>query len=186
MQHSEAMSLPAARWNEARLEDNAIRQLLLDYYDREGLPLWRYVAFLGVPADNCEDIVQECFLRLYEHLLGGGDRTNLRAWLFRVAHNLSRNTQTVSLVRKTRSFAALHEKAEARALEATAEEHVLRREREANLQKQISALSDAQRDCLLLRTQGLKYREIADVLQISISAVGENILRGLEQLKKAL
>ncbi len=47
-------------------------------------------------------------------------------------------------------------------------------------------LSPAQRDCLALRTRGLKYREIGEVLNLSVSTVGENVQRGLEKLKELL
>jgi RNA polymerase sigma-70 factor (ECF subfamily) len=50
----------------------------------------------------------------------------------------------------------------------------------------MQGLSAAQRECLVLRSQGLKYREIADVLNVSTSTVGENIQRGLERLKEVL
>jgi len=40
--------------------------------------------------------------------------------------------------------------------------------------------------CLVLRSQGLKYREIAEALNLSVSTVGENVQRGLEKLKELL
>jgi DNA-directed RNA polymerase specialized sigma24 family protein len=39
---------------------------------------------------------------------------------------------------------------------------------------------------LALRAEGFKYREIADVLELSTSTVGENVQRGLEKLKELL
>ena len=47
-------------------------------------------------------------------------------------------------------------------------------------------LSAAQRECLVLRAQGLKYREIAEALNLSVSTVGENVQRGLDRLKGLL
>jgi len=47
-------------------------------------------------------------------------------------------------------------------------------------------LSAAQKDCLILRAQGLKYREIADVLKLSVSTVAENVQRGLDRLKESM
>jgi RNA polymerase sigma-70 factor (ECF subfamily) len=62
----------------------------------------------------------------------------------------------------------------------------LNRERDDKLREAISVLSAPQRECLVLRAQGMKYREIAAVLDLSISAVGENVQRGLEKLKGLL
>jgi DNA-directed RNA polymerase specialized sigma24 family protein len=50
----------------------------------------------------------------------------------------------------------------------------------------ISQLTPAQKECLLLRAQGFKYREIAGVLNNSVSTIGENIQRGLQKLKELL
>ena len=40
---------------------------------------------------EAEDVVQETFLKLLVHLEAGGDRANLRAWLFTVAANACRD-----------------------------------------------------------------------------------------------
>jgi RNA polymerase sigma-70 factor, ECF subfamily len=76
------------------LEDISPRRLVLEHYDRESQALHRYLLFLGLDPETAQEIVQESFLKLHQHLLANGDRTNLRAWLFRVAHNLGRNAQT--------------------------------------------------------------------------------------------
>ncbi|HEX6545168.1 MAG TPA: sigma-70 family RNA polymerase sigma factor, partial [Bryobacteraceae bacterium] len=62
----------------------------------------------------------------------------------------------------------------------------LRAEREQRIRDAMAQLSRAQRECLVLRTRGMKYREIAEVLQISIASVGENVQRGLEKLRQLL
>src|SRR5262250_1365267 len=49
--------------------------------------LLRYVISFGLPVQDGEDIVQEVFLALFQHLRQGRSRKNLRAWTFRVAHN---------------------------------------------------------------------------------------------------
>ena len=51
--------------------------------------LLRYVISFGLPVQDGEDIVQEVFLSLYRHLQRGRSRSNLRAWIFRVGHNLA-------------------------------------------------------------------------------------------------
>jgi RNA polymerase sigma-70 factor (ECF subfamily) len=166
------------------LEDISLRRLVLEHYDQEHVPLRRYLSCLGLDADASQEIVQESFLKLHEHLLAGGDRANLRAWLYRVAHNLARNMQTAFRATRTE---ALPEELGTGALPssaASAEEDLLARERLERLQQAIEQLSVPQRQCLLLRAQGFKYREIAEVLNLSISAVGENVQRGLEKLKE--
>ena len=51
--------------------------------------LLRYLLSSGVSVQDGEEIVQEVFLALFQHLQRGKSRRNLRAWVFQVAHNLS-------------------------------------------------------------------------------------------------
>ena len=57
--------------------------------------LLRYVISFGLSAQDGEDVVQDVFLALFRHLKQGRSRRNLRAWVFRVAHNqaLKRRSQ---------------------------------------------------------------------------------------------
>src|ERR1700680_3342178 len=56
-------------------------------------PLLRYLVCLGLSADDAQDVVQDAFLSLHQHLESGGSEENIRSWLFRVAHNQARNRQ---------------------------------------------------------------------------------------------
>jgi RNA polymerase sigma-70 factor, ECF subfamily len=142
---------------------------------------------LGIDEANAQEIVQETFLKLHLHLLGKGNRKNLKAWLYRVAHNLARNQQSSSWVRLTTSIDAPRAgEAPERSSSATPESLLLDRERDLRFRRALDNLSDAQRACLALRAEGFKYREIADVLELSTSTVGENVQRGLEKLKELL
>ncbi|MGI9074409.1 MAG: RNA polymerase sigma factor [Bryobacteraceae bacterium] len=69
---------------------------------------------------------------------------------------------------------------------ASPEQDLLAQERILQLRRAMDALSTAQKECLLLRAEGLKYREIAEVLNVSVSTVGENVQRGLEKLKEMI
>jgi RNA polymerase sigma-70 factor (ECF subfamily) len=177
----------ASLGEEAPPADTAPDRVVLDQYHREQAPLRRYLAFLGIGADTAEEIVQEAFLRLHSHLRGGGDRTNPRAWLYRVAHNLARNEQSSAhnrLCGPMDDEALLHGASIRNG--HSPESLFLNRERDNKLKAAIGALSASQRECLVLRAQGMKYREIAAVLDLSISAVAENVQRGLERLKGLL
>jgi RNA polymerase sigma-70 factor (ECF subfamily) len=161
-------------------------QSVLEYYDREQLPLRRYLVFSGVNETTAEEIVQETFLRLHRHLLADGDSSNLRAWIYRVAHNLARNEQ---MSMRNRSSTSIHDENIADRLlarDGSPESQLLLREQELRVHRAMQSLNAPQRDCLLLRAQGMKYREIAAVLNISVSSVGENVQRGLGQLKDLL
>ena len=186
MDQGNLLTLPAVPWKVESVGHNGHSQLLLEYYDREQTPLRRYVAMLGIDAETARDIVQEGFLKLHEHLLAGGDQSNLRAWLYRVVHNSARNRQSSFGERKTSRLDDLTPTASPLSKDLTAEEELLEKERNERLRQAIGKLSEAQRTCLVLRTQGLKYREIAEALDLSVSTVGENIQRGLERLREMI
>src|SRR5580698_8700716 len=50
--------------------------------------LLRYLLSFRIAAPDAEEIVQEIFLSLFQHLLREKSRTNLHGWVFKVAHNL--------------------------------------------------------------------------------------------------
>jgi RNA polymerase sigma-70 factor (ECF subfamily) len=74
---------------------------VLALFDECATPLLRYVASFGLTAEETEDVVQDAFAALFRHLSLGRDRTNLRGWLFRVAHNqaLKRREQMLRRLR---------------------------------------------------------------------------------------
>ena len=56
-------------------------------------PLLRYLVCLGLTADEAQDVVQDTFVGLHQHLAAGGSQKNIGSWLFRVAHNAARDRQ---------------------------------------------------------------------------------------------
>jgi RNA polymerase sigma-70 factor (ECF subfamily) len=179
------IELQASEWNKSGLA-SAANELVLELYDREQLALRRYLVYLGLDRETAAETVQESFLRLHKHLLAGGDRSNLRAWLYRVAHNFARNVQTSARMSRTGSLGEVNARGEIADEAASAEEKCLVAEERRAVEQAMARLSTAQRQCLLLRSQGLKYREIAEALNLSTSTVAENVQRGLEKLKELL
>jgi len=188
MTRADSLAQPAIEGEERRAmtEDLPADQIVLQHYDRENLPLRRYLKLTGVDEHTAQEIVQETFLRLHRHLRAGGDRTNLRAWCYRVAQNLVRNEQASA---RQKRWAPLDEdtlKEVMPSAAASVESQMLGREREQRLRSAIANLTAAERECLVLRAQGLKYREIAEVLEASISTTAENVQRAIEKLKESV
>ena len=165
-----------------------VRELFLEMR----VPLCRYLVSLGLSASEAEDAAQESFLRLCER---PQPLENVRGWMFRVAHNLARDEQRRHKRRPTEALQDEHDvlefdskvgRAELNDERPTPEEHLLQRRQDARLQAALSRLPEEQRQCLHLRAEGLKYREIGEVLDVGTSTVAEWIQKGLKQLERDL
>jgi RNA polymerase sigma-70 factor, ECF subfamily len=142
-------------------------------------PLLRYLVCLGLSNDEAQDVVQDTFLILHRHMASGGSRENIRGWLFRVAHNQTRNRQK----RYDRNFSAASDsEMEELCHEATPERAVLEKEKFQQLGKAMRLLTAPERECLLLRASGLRYREIGEVLGIATSTVNDTVERAIKKL----
>ena len=142
-------------------------------------PLLRYLMCLGLTADEAQDVVQDAFLSLQRHLVSGGDRENIRGWLFRVAHNRARNRQTSY---HRRFGETLDAEKDFLAEDATPEQLLLEKEKFRRFAAALQLLTKSERECLLLRAGGLRYREIGEVLGIATSTVGDTVERAMRKL----
>jgi RNA polymerase sigma-70 factor (ECF subfamily) len=172
--------LIAFRQETLTLEDKVTR-----YFEQWRDPINRYlVAAFGDP-NEAEEITQEAFLQLYRSLHGGEIIGNARAWVFRTAHNLAlnriRSRQFVELL-DDESWEELR-----RSLVDIApnpEQKALQFEKFSRLRAAIGRLTQPERQCLHLRTKGLRYREIAEILNLSTTAVAETLYRVIGKLTK--
>ena len=80
--------LAAATTSEDAPAPTADEQEVIQLFDELRNRLLRYLLAFGLPAHESEEVIQEVFLALFQHLRRGRSRENLRGWVFRVAHNL--------------------------------------------------------------------------------------------------
>lgn len=166
-------------------ETLTLEQKVTRYFEQWRDPVHRYlVTVFGHPAE-AEEITQEAFLQLYRSLRAGQQISNARAWVFRAAHNLGVNRiksqQFVELLDED-SWEELR-----RSLKEAGpnpEQKLLQQEKFSRLRASIARLTPPERQCLHLRTKGLRYREIAEVLDLSPTAVAETLYRVIAKLTK--
>jgi RNA polymerase sigma-70 factor, ECF subfamily len=146
-------------------------------------PLLRYLRALGLNAHDGEEVVQEVFIALFRHLRQAKPRHNLRSWVFRVAHNLA-----LKQYNRNRQHARRVVEVDGAVEETYAdpspnpEQQLMSRERQRRLRAVLEALPERDRWCLYLRAEGLRYREIGEVLGISLGAVSMLLARSLSRL----
>jgi len=175
-----------------RVDDSALPVLpseleneIIGLFDEFRTRLLRYALSFGLSEHDGEEIIQEVFLSLYRHLQLGRSRKNLRGWLFRVVHNLSlKQRHAAHGVRETvLSDGSLMEKQID--LAPNPEEQLAAVQRHDRLRAVLQALPARDQSCLHLRAEGLRYREIAEVLGMSLGAVSISLTRSLARLESA-
>jgi RNA polymerase sigma-70 factor (ECF subfamily) len=141
-----------------------------------------YLAGLGLSLNESEDVIHDAFIRLFDHLSARSEDTNLRGWLFRVAHNLA-----IDLFRETKRIQQPGIDG-VNLLEFVIdssfgpEEDAIKNEEIRKVASALERLTPQQRSAVLLRAEDLRYREIAGVLGVSIKRVSELVQRALTLL----
>jgi len=166
-------------------EPSAIEREVIALYGQFRDPLLRYALSLDLPVHDAEEVIQEVFLSLFRHLQLRRSRAHLRGWLFRVAHNLGLKQLYVnqrSNAKTTPDWARAMEQLDP---SPDPEEELLSAQRHHRLQAVVQALPENDQHCLRLRAEGLRYREIAAVLGMSLGAVSISLTRSLARLARA-
>jgi len=145
--------------------------------------VYRYLLTLGLWPPQAQEATQDVFLKLYVALRQGEKILNIRAWIFRVAHNHGLNVRAREDVMQP-----FDPDLENRIVQRwnDPEQEAIEGEQMLRLNRALAGLSEQQRNCLYLRAEGLRYREIAHTIGISTSTVGEFLRRAISRLKKAV
>jgi RNA polymerase sigma-70 factor (ECF subfamily) len=157
----------------------ALERYFADHYGA----LYRFLRSCGAVEPMAEDLSQEAFLRLHHHLGDSRPVQNVRAWLFRVAYRMwidrlreGQREVTAPGCNWELWTDVLRDPAPG------VEQELLARERHEWLRSTILRLSQVERQVLHLRADGLRYREIAEVLGIGYWSVVEALRRALDIL----
>ena len=160
--------------------NNAVQDEVVRLFAELRAPLLRYLHLLGLSVGDGEDVVQETFLALFRHLLASKPRDNLQGWVFTVARNVA-----LKRIQQTRASANVPEFVATADPSASPEDRAVRIQQGRAVQAAIAALPDLDRQCLCLRAEGLRYREIAKVLDVSLGSVALALGRALARLARA-
>ncbi len=176
---------PATGAKTSQAGESEIEREVLRLFEQYRNPLLRYALSFRIRSHDAEEVIQEVFLSLFRHLQLGRSRRNLRGWVFRVTHNLALKQRYANQgLRDTVEFG------EATAQEQldtapNPEEHLSNAQRRLRLLAVVEALGETEKNCLRLRAEGLRYREIAEVLGISLGSVSASLARSMERLLRA-
>jgi len=181
----EDASLAAPSAVRSKTKSSRIEDEVMELFDEFRNPLMRYSLSMGLTLHDAEEVIQEVFMALFRHLQLDRSRKNLRGWLFRVTHNLALKLRFANQIsfQRTAGDASLAEKHADPA--PGPEEQISAAQRSDRLQAVVRALPESDQRCLRLRAEGLRYREIAQVLGMSLGAVSVSLTRSLARLARA-
>ena len=129
-------------------------------------------------------MTQEVFIKLYEHIGSLRDEEHVRPWLLRVASNTALNTI------RSRGRAGAREEEFAAAATVGGSEPVgieadyERRTEIEEARRTLASIKEPMRSCLLLKQQGLSYKEIASAVSVNEAYVGSLIARGRKEFTR--
>ena len=151
-------------------------------HDRYRQRLFAYVRQMlsHQSRQDAEDVLQDVFVRAFGALRGDSRTVNVRAWLYRVAHN-----RCIDHLRRPHPPAAeIYEMSRKPLLDPVDEAQ--RRDDLRRLVGDVGRLPDQQRSALLMREiDGLSYVELAGALDVTVPAVKSLLVRARVGLVEA-
>jgi RNA polymerase sigma-70 factor (ECF subfamily) len=161
------------------LDESALGAIFDTYYQ----PLYRYIYYHVRHKETAEDLTADLFSRMQAQIAKGrGPTRHLKAWLYRVAHNLVIDE---SRRRVHRDHEPLDERI------ASCEQDVETQVQTSILQQQawnaLDKLTAKQRTVIVLRfLEGQGNEEIARILKMPVGAVKSLQHRGLASMRRHL
>jgi len=180
--------------------ENRREEQYRNLFERFYRPVICFFAHRGFSPEDCRDLTQETFFRVYRGMKTFRGEAGLKTWLFTIATNIYRNeirdrhadkrdAEEVSLEEALEQGRPVFEPV----LVEPAEEpespltQVLVQERARLLREAVVDLPPRMRQCVLLwLDQGLRYREIATLMRVTEDTVKAQLFQARQRLHGAL
>ena len=138
--------------------------------------------FFGGNREIAEDITQQVFLKIFNKIADFRAEAELTTWIYRMTVNICIDEQ-----RKTRRFFSIENFFGEFRVKKTQDEKFEQKEISGEVQKAIATLKPKYRLPILLKySEGLSYREIAEILDCSIGTISSRLNRGHKILAQKL
>lgn len=159
------------------MNQQAFQQLFDQYFER----VRNYIFYRCGDPELATDIAQDTFMRIWEKKLNP-DQGKEKALLFKIAGDIF-----ISDYRKKQTALKFAEMTKQEQHNPSVDHETDYRELRTNYERTLSQMKEKQRAVFLMsRYDGLKYKEIADHLDISVKAVEKRMSQALDHLKKHL
>jgi RNA polymerase sigma-70 factor, ECF subfamily len=132
---------------------------------------------------QAEEIASDTFSKLARRSVLFAGRRDVMAWVYRVATNAGLDAVRGNARRRRKEDAASRERLRAEG-DNGALDLLLRQERGAQVRAILAALKPREAEVLLLRSEGMAYREIAQALGVAASSVGTILARAEREFER--
>jgi len=147
--------------------------------------LERFALSLTMNSEDANDLLQETLLKALTYKDKYQDETNLKAWAFTIMRNTFINNYRKNVKRKTTNDSTDNSFFIDQSTNYTQDTPDMRFSSN-EITKKIDALSDEFRIPFLMHTEGYKYKEIAEELDLKIGTVKSRIFFSRQKLMKEL
>jgi RNA polymerase sigma-70 factor (ECF subfamily) len=156
----------------------AFEQVFRFYYE----PLCRYATGIVLETEEAEEIVQQVFLRIWERRAELNITVSFKAYLYRAVHNASLN------YKQRRKKDVRFDDVQLRVVHATEPAHEMDvKQLEKEIGNALNVLPEQCRKIFeLSRFEELKYREIAELLNLSVKTVENQMGKALRIMREQL
>ena len=187
MAAEESRYLPNELIRPGTVQANDLGARVVDLYAAHRERIYRFLVGNGMTPGEAQEATQDVFIELLLTLRKGAHIASEHGWLYAVAgraavdywrrgHGAGRMSVDISAA-AAQNLVSPDPSPERQA------EHLQSRRRLASA---LTYLPKEQRLCIQLRMQGLRYREIADILHVSTSTAAEWIAAAVERLRGAV
>jgi len=156
-----------------------------EIYDQHYLRVKKLIMVLARDEWAAEDLTQETFARVQDHLTDLKDPANLSSWIFRIAYNLCQDhfRKKGRLVTSDDPDQVERGSAEENSLQKMFEQ----RQMGACVQEEVDRLPESLRTVIVLSDMAeFNHREIADLLGITVDNAKVRLHRARKRLKALL
>ena len=177
----------------ARKGREAAFRELVRRYER---PVFSLIYRMARDRETAEDLAQETFIKVLNHIDRYRPEFKFSSWLFKIANNVAidylrkRQLDTVSMDGSPHAASASEAEAtsfDVGAIQETPLEELESRELGTAIERAIARLRPEYRSCIMLRhVEGRSYEEIAATLDLPLGTVKTYIHRARHELRQAL
>ena len=181
-------------WRQAWQEEDR-QEIFRAIFDRFYPRVSRFFSSNGLSPDDAQDLAQVTLLRVHTSMRELREEARFETWLFTIARRVLSNARREKATQKRSgrevSLDVVGEPSVETALNPRREpsplSRVLEHERQTLVRNAMQELPPQMRLCVLLRVdRGLKYREIAALMRISIQSVKAHLFQARQRLKHEL